>query len=235
MPMTSDARKQLSRTIRDLRERLLRDLSGATESAYLLSTHAHGAGLSQAARERRRRLEGWMAEQARASGEEDAGRFRLEAEKQAAYTLLNRLVILKIMEATGLRRHKVVTGGWESQGYKDFRELAPALAKGDDSEGYRFLLELVFSELAVDLPGLYGPAGVAELVPVPAATLRYAVEALDDEALVSCWTDDMTLGWVYQYWNDPEREDLWRRTGRWIGWRSGAWSGGRSGRRRRCR
>ena len=23
--------------------------------------------------------------------------------------------------------------------------------------------------------------------------------------LASCWTDDMTLGWVYQYWNDPER------------------------------
>jgi hypothetical protein len=27
-------------------------------------------------------------------------------------------------------------------------------------------------------------------------------------ALASCWTDDMTLGWVYQYWNDPEREAL---------------------------
>ncbi|MEX1364678.1 MAG: BREX-6 system adenine-specific DNA-methyltransferase PglX, partial [Nannocystaceae bacterium] len=26
--------------------------------------------------------------------------------------------------------------------------------------------------------------------------------------LSSCWTDDMTLGWVYQYWNDPEREAL---------------------------
>lgn len=24
----------------------------------------------------------------------------------------------------------------------------------------------------------------------------------------SCWADDMTLGWVYQYWNDPERERL---------------------------
>jgi hypothetical protein len=31
---------------------------------------------------------------------------------------------------------------------------------------------------------------------------------LDDPALESCWTDDMTLGWVYQYWNDPEREAL---------------------------
>ena len=38
----------------------------------------------------------------------------------------------------------VVTGGWESQGYKDFRSLAPALVRGDESEGYAFLLQLVF-------------------------------------------------------------------------------------------
>ena len=49
---------------------------------------------------------------------------------------------------------------------------------------------------------------MADLVPVPAATLRAVVEALDDPELESCWTDDMTLGWVYQYWNDPEREAL---------------------------
>jgi hypothetical protein len=43
---------------------------------------------------------------------------------------------------------------------------------------------------------------------VPASTLRHAIEALDQPGLASCWTDDMTLGWVYQYWNDPEREAL---------------------------
>jgi RNA polymerase sigma factor (sigma-70 family) len=75
-------------------------------------------------------------------------------------------------------------------------------------EGYALLLQLVFEELATELPGLYGPAGVADLVPIPAATLRHVVDTLDDAALESCWTDDMTLGWVYQYWNDPEREAL---------------------------
>lgn len=49
---------------------------------------------------------------------------------------------------------------------------------------------------------------MADLVPVPASTLRYVIDALDAEKLESCWTDDMTLGWVYQYWNDPERETL---------------------------
>ena len=28
------------------------------------------------------------------------------------------------------------------------------------------------------------------------------------QRLASAWTDDTTLGWVYQYWNDPDREAL---------------------------
>lgn len=121
---------------------------------------------------------------------------------------MNRLVILRLMEESGLRSPAVLTRGWNNQqGYKAFRQLAPALLN-DDTEGYAYLLGLIFDDLAVELPGLFGPAGVAELVPVPAATLRRVVEALDDPDLASCWTDDMTLGWVYQYWNDPEREAI---------------------------
>ena len=152
----------------------------------------------------------------RAGAPEDraADDFRREAEKLAAATFLNRLVMLRLLEAPGpdgtpaMRSPAVVTGGWESRGYKDFRELAPARVRGDATEGFSFLLRLVYADLAMELPGLYGDAGVADLVPIPPATLRHAIEALDDPRLASCWTDDMTLGWVYQYWNDPEREAL---------------------------
>ena len=221
MPMTSDAKRALSTSIRSLRARLLDDLHAATETAYRLSVRASDAGLDEAARARRGRLEAWVAEQLRtqgaakgnSKGSRSAEDFRREAEKQAAYTLLNRLVLLRLMEAPGpsgqpLRAPAVVTGGWESRAYEDFRQLAPGLVRGDETEGYAFLLRLAFEDLATELPGLYGPAGVADLVPVPAATLRHVVDALNAEALQSCWTDDMTLGWVYQYWNDPEREAL---------------------------
>lgn len=219
MSMTSDAKHALATTIRLLRARLLEDLHNATETAYHLAVPRHAAGLDEAARTRRGRLEAWVAEQVRARGtagakaDRSAEDFRREAEKQAAYTLLNRLVLLRLMEAPGpsgrpLRALAVVTGGWESRGYLDFRELAPQIARDDETEGYAFLLRLVFEDLATELPGLYGPAGVADLVPVPAATLRYVIDALNSEVLASCWSDDMTLGWVYQYWNDPEREAL---------------------------
>src|SRR5690606_34809313 len=63
-------------------------------------------------------------------------------------------------------------------------------------------------ELALELPGVFGNVGLTRLFPVPAATLRQAIEALNEPALDSAWGDDTTLGWVYQFWNDPEREAL---------------------------
>jgi hypothetical protein len=237
-------------------------LDEAIEGTYRLSLDAEKAGLDEAARRRRERLVAWVAEQCRADAAEsgkggkgakagqlgqlaqgpvskaEAARHLHAAATQAAYTLLHRLVVLRRLEALKLRALPVLTGGFESRGYREFRELAPqlrgssgpsggtsgalsngALSNGlgrglsgtggrDETEGYAFLLDLVFADLATELPGVFGPAGVAELVPVPAAVLRRVVETLDEPELQSAWTDELVLGWVYQYWNDPAREAL---------------------------
>lgn len=217
MAMTPEAKKALSITIRGLRQRLLEDLRLATESAYRLSVRAQDAGLDEAAKTKRRRLDNWLDEQLRAQAAGGRRRqrddFLREAEQQAAYTLLNRLLILRLMEEPGpsgqpLRKPALIKGGWGSTAYQDFRDLARGVVRDDPTEGFSFLLQLVFEELAEDLPGLFGSAGIGDLIPIPPATLRHAVEELNKDELESCWTDDMTLGWVYQYWNDPERERL---------------------------
>ena len=139
----------------------------------------------------------------------DARRIHLcSAVKEAAHTLLNRLVFLRILEHHGVLSPAVVTGGWKSPAYeKEYTHYAGALM-GDETRGYQALLEVVFAEMALDLPGLFGPVGLTALFPVPAATLRAVVEMLNEPALASAWGDDTTLGWIYQYWNDPERERL---------------------------
>ena len=217
MAMTPEAKKALSSTIRGLRQRLLEDLRLATESAYRLSVRAQDAGLDEAATTKRQRLEIWLEEQKRAQAAGGRSRpredFLREAEQQAAYTLLNRLVILRLMEEPGpsgqpLRKPALIKGGWGSAAYQDFRDLARGVVRDDPTEGFGFLLQLVFEELAEDLPGLFGSAGIGDLIPIKPATLRHAVEELNKDELESCWADDMTLGWVYQYWNDPERERL---------------------------
>ncbi|MEH1970122.1 BREX-6 system adenine-specific DNA-methyltransferase PglX [Nostoc sp.] len=212
--LTPEAKSKLSSTIRALRERLLTDLQNAVESTYRLSiTAVSKAGLAEEQRVKRQRLEQWLDEQSRSQSKskkqdsEIRDRYLKTAVKLAAATLLNRLIVIKQMEAHGLIKPAVLTGGWQSRGYREFRDFAPDLCK-DETEGYGTLLQLLYDELAQELPGLFGNVAVTALFPIPASTLRAAIEALDAAELKDVWLDDTTLGWVYQYWNDPEREAL---------------------------
>lgn len=208
-------KEALRRTIRELRERLLVDLHAATEGEYQLSVKPEKARLSEAQRVRRSRLDAWLDEQVRSvpakEQKEARDRFRAQAEKEAAYTLLHRLVVIRQLEGHALLRPAVIAGcskDWRnSQALRELTEHAPELCQ-DETEGFRFLLSLVFGELALDLPGLFGEVGLTSLVPIPTQTLKAVVESLASEDLKDAWTDDTTLGWVYQYWNDPDREAL---------------------------
>jgi hypothetical protein len=222
MPLTPDAKKLLAETIRGaaqdpetgIRARLLRAIHDEADRRYRLSLPIGHAGLDEVHRRRRERIEAWIDERARAGKPKNKGelaelRERLlgQAEKEAAATLVNRLVLLRHLEAHGVSKPAVITGGWISKGYREFREFAPGLTT-DETEGYAILLQLVFDELANAMPGLFGNVGLSRLLPIPASTLREVVDLLDDPALISAWTDDTTLGWVYQYWNDPERREV---------------------------
>jgi len=220
MPLTPEAKSALSTTIRSLRKLLLRDLMDHVSAVYRLQVPFDRAGLGEAEGVRRRRLEGWLDERVRGSGAKGEGalraardRFLCEAVREAAATLVNRLVYLRLLEHMSgpdgrpLRRLRLVTGGWSSAAMAEFRDISGPL-RDAEGEGFDVLLDIVFDDLAVDLPGLFGPVGVTPLIPIPAGTLRHVVEALDVPALASAWDDDTTFGWVYQYWNDPAREDL---------------------------
>ena len=95
-------------------------------------------GLDEAARTKRKRLDDWLDEQLRAQAPGARRReredFRREAQQQAAYTLLNRLVILRLMEEPGpsgqpLRKPALIKGGWGSTAYQDFRDLARGVVR----------------------------------------------------------------------------------------------------------
>lgn len=222
MALTAEAKKLLATTIRGtaqdpgkgLRHRLLEAIKSEAAGRYRFALPLSEAKLDEAHHRRRERLEAYLDEKTRAAKPKNAleaatARERLlrDAEKEAAGTLLNRLITLRLLEARGLSRSQLVTGGWNSKGYREFRDFAPSLID-DETEGYEFVLQLVFGDLAAELPGLFGDVGVTGLFPIPAKSLREVVEALDNVELASAWTDDTTLGWVYQYWNDPDREGL---------------------------
>lgn len=208
--LTGESKAHLRKTVRGLRETLIAQLKDSAEQRYLLSVPLSKAAatLDAATLERRRRLETALDQAALedGGGKEARARAFVAAAKEAGATLLNRLVLVRHLEALGLSKPSVLTGGWMSKGYREFQQVAAALCE-DETQGMAPLLDLLFAELAMALPGLFGDVGLTSLLPVPASTLRQAIEALD-EIPVEAWRDDLTLGWVYQFWNDPDREAL---------------------------
>lgn len=41
---------------------------------------------------------------------------------------------------------------------------------------------------------------------MPGPTLLWLIQQLNQEDLQQAWLDDTSLGWLYQYWNDPDRK-----------------------------
>lgn len=224
--MTSTAKNWLKKTVRELRERLLTDIRAQADSSYKLAIKRADAVLTEEHRKKRVRLEDWLDEQVRAGSrgvkeknEQARERHLSEAIKLTAATFLNRLVVVRQMETLGLLRSKVLIGGWSSPGYKDFRDFAPEI-RHLEGEGYPFLMQLIFDELSLELPGLFGTVGLEELLPISVAMWRDAVktleakEELSEEDRRGLWQDDTLLGWVYQFWNDPDLDELRARKGK---------------------
>ncbi|MCK6518882.1 BREX-6 system adenine-specific DNA-methyltransferase PglX [Myxococcota bacterium] len=192
----------LSKMVRAQRDALLLGLNDALTSRLRLALPLAEARLSEADRRLRAQLGETVEDPAK----------RAALVKEAGALWLTRIVTLRVMEARGLRRRRLVSGK-AHENLRDWRELhhlrpeAPA-ALEDESGGLRFVLRLVFEDLSLSLPGLYGDAGPAERVPMPINTLNGLLSAVNDPELDDRWHDPLTLGWVVQFWNDPDREAL---------------------------
>ncbi|NUP04897.1 MAG: SAM-dependent methyltransferase [Polyangiaceae bacterium] len=213
--MTPDAMEALATTVRRLRSLLEDDLSAQLERRYRLSVPAVAAGLDESRGFARARFEAWLDERARArraAGEMARSEARRTAESEAAARTLSRLILLRQLEVCGLSRPAVLTNGRSSKAYRELSAHAPALVD-DEFDGFDLLLSLVFEELAVDMPGVFGEHPLDRYFTLSPAAFHEVVAALNAPALQSAWQDDTALGWVYQFWNDPHREAIDQRIG----------------------
>jgi hypothetical protein len=121
---------------------------------------------------------------------------------EQAFTVLNRLCALRMMEARGLLLESVGRG-YQSKGFQLYSRLAgPAL--GETGEAYRSYLFSLFDEFAVDLPVLFdrfSPQG--RLFP-RTTTLLQLLEEINHPDIDLLWAEDETIGWIYQYYNSVE-------------------------------
>ena len=127
--------------------------------------------------------------------------------REAAFTILNRFVALKMLEARDLVR-ECVSRGKESAGFREFVLLAPGLAELGDG-GYQLYIESLFDEVAREVRVLFDRLALTGVLwPRPWAFDRM-LELLNEPELDGAWAMDETIGWVYQYFNsDEERRNI---------------------------
>lgn len=129
--------------------------------------------------------------------------------REAAFTVLNRFVALKMAERRGLVR-ECVSQGLQSEGTRELADCAPGVRGALEDGGYRLLLESVMDEISLDLKVLLDRREpMAPLWPRPKA-LDNLLSVLKADELSDLWSQDETIGWVYQYFNGEDERKAMR-------------------------
>ncbi len=129
--------------------------------------------------------------------------------REQAFTVLNRLAALLMMEARGLLAAAVVSKGQQSPAYELYKMVAGS-ALGETGEAYQVFLFSLFDEFAIDLPALFDRhAAQGRLFPREPALLA-VLEALNHHEIQRLWAEDETIGWIYQYFNSKEERKAMR-------------------------
>ena len=127
--------------------------------------------------------------------------------RDAAFTTLNRFVALKMLEARQLVQ-ECISRGEQSVGYREFCGMAPGLALLPDAAGYRLYVESLFDELSTEVKVLFDRRDVASALWPKRQPFEALLDVLNAPDLDGIWSEDESIGWVYQYFNssDERRE-----------------------------
>ena len=132
--------------------------------------------------------------------------------REAAFTALNRLAALKLMEAENRRLIRPSVGAYrDSTGFKEFIQISPELCLSEPDGGYRLYVELLYDDLANELGVLFDRGLPQSLLFPSEGCLRDVLSILNDSALVGIWTEDETLGWIYQFFTPKQLRDQARK------------------------
>ena len=224
MSFDKDTRNLLAKTVTACRRRLTEDVTDQLRGVFGL--HPDGTVLAlkemthlspdriAAAGRLRELLEHYTA--GAAGSEKDRPKSAYERMTlEISFTILNRLAALRLCEERGLVV-ECVRRGMSSDGFQMFERISGG-ALGPRYDTYRVFLECLFDELALDLGVLFDRMTPQSAV-FPSeqclfsekGSLKGVLDELNKPELSRLWTEDETIGWVYQYFNPPEERKSMR-------------------------
>jgi hypothetical protein len=214
--MDKALRNSLYNTVVRCRELLERDLALQLEGTY--GVHANGAveplahlkHLDAVGRADRQAIEAALRH------EEAAGAKRKEAVerflRESAFTTINRLAALKLMEHPGRALIQPSVGaGDQSRGFQQFGLISPEATRAQPDGGYRLYLELLFDDLGQTLGVLFDRSVPTSVLFPSQPCLQQVLALLNDPSLAPAWAEDETIGWIYQYFTPGELREEARK------------------------
>lgn len=128
--------------------------------------------------------------------------------REQAFTTLNRLAALRMMEARGLLIESVAMG-YQSKAFQLYQRVAgPSL--GETGDAYRVFLFSLFDLYWRELPGLFDRfAPTGRIFPREPALLEL-LDLINAPDIGPLWGEDETIGWIYQYFNSKEERKAMR-------------------------
>ena len=134
--------------------------------------------------------------------------------KEIAFTHLNRLVAFKMMEERKLIR-ETVRRGHQSNGFKfylaDHPEDENLFNQGKINVAYQRFLLWQSGQIANEIAMLFDPDTLPSRLFPRASILAEFLSMLNAEILSPAWQVEETVGWVYQFFNEKEKADVFNR------------------------
>ena len=132
---------------------------------------------------------------------------------EQAFTQLNRFCALRMCEERDLILESV-RRGYDSVGFQSYDAIASQVA-APKYERYKWYLHSIFDELSVELPAVFDRFSPYGLIFPDESTLLQLLKLINDPQLsewydeqdgttVNFWTEDETLGWMFQDYNSLE-------------------------------
>jgi hypothetical protein len=132
---------------------------------------------------------------------------------EQAFTQLNRFCALRMCEERDLILESI-RGGYDSVGFQSYDAIASQVP-APKYERYKWYLNSIFDELSVELPAVFDRFSPYGLVFPDESTLLQLLRLINDTQLsewydeqdgttVNFWTEDETLGWMFQDYNSLE-------------------------------
>lgn len=128
--------------------------------------------------------------------------------REQAFTVLNRMAALLMMEARG-QLFESVSKAYQSRGFQSYSRLA-GTALGETGQAYQAYLFSLFDELAQELQDLFDRFAANGLLFPRETALRALLDELNHSDITPLWAEDETIGWIYQYFNSKEERKAMR-------------------------